>query len=200
MRKVLAVLLLGSAAAAPIQQPPVEQASQSAPIFRAGARLVEVNVVARDKRGPLMGLTHRDFTLFDDGKPQDIAFFSMRSVRSLPAEHRVSNAPLPDGIVSNRPGWNGDAPATQTVLLLDRLFLPPAGQAYVIPRIRMYLEHRRKRDGIGIYTLGPGLQVVQEVTDNGELLRHAVDRLRAGRPNNRDTDTSGLTGMPPRNT
>ncbi len=187
MRGFPAVLLLGPLAAAPSQLP----APQT---FKVGAKLVEVDVVAHDKRGPAIGLAKDDFTLLDNGKPQDIAFFSVRSVRGLAATRPLSTAPpLPSGAVSNRPNSKEDAPATQTVLLLDRLFTQQTNQAYDIQKIRMFLDQRRKRDGIGIYALGTSLQVLQDVTDNDALLRRAANGLTAQDANPRDADTAGMS-------
>ena len=43
--------------------------------IRVTTRLVEVNVVARDKNGPVAGLTQGDFILRDRGRVQKIAIF-----------------------------------------------------------------------------------------------------------------------------
>ena len=50
MRKFLAALLLLPLAAAPSQSPEPQT-------FKIGTKLVEVDVVARDRRGPATGLT-----------------------------------------------------------------------------------------------------------------------------------------------
>jgi hypothetical protein len=71
MRKLLAALLLGSVAGIPSQRTSTEDPSQPAATFRVGTKLVEVDVVARDKRGPATGPIKDDFILLDNGKPQD---------------------------------------------------------------------------------------------------------------------------------
>jgi hypothetical protein len=38
------------------------QAPPAAPTFRAGTKLVQVDVVVRGKKGPVVGLTKGDFT------------------------------------------------------------------------------------------------------------------------------------------
>ena len=40
------------------------------PIIRVTTRLVEVNAVVRDRKGPVAGLTQADFSILDNGKPQ----------------------------------------------------------------------------------------------------------------------------------
>jgi VWFA-related protein len=191
MRKLLAGLLLGSIAAAPSQLPEPQT-------FRVGTRVVEVDVVARDRRGAAAGLTKADFILLDNGKPQNIAFFTVRSAGALasatPAAQPLSNAPhLSPGVVSNRPGTNDDAPATQTILLLDRVFTGQLNQIFAIQRIAKFLDLRRKQDGIGIYTLGRDVRVIQDVTNDDRLLRRAANGLKAQEVAKRSSDTTGMT-------
>ncbi len=53
--------------------------AQQPTTFRTGTKLVEVDVVVRDKTGPAAGLTKEDFSVLDNGKPQEIAVFSVKS-------------------------------------------------------------------------------------------------------------------------
>lgn len=193
MRKFLAVLLVGPVIGATSHRASAQVPAQTSATFSVGTKLVEVAVVARDKRGPALGLLKDDFTLLDSGKPQDIAFFSVRAFRSLAAARTLStSAPLPPGVVSNRPNTKQDAPATKTVLLLDRVFTQQTDQIYDIQRIHLFLDRRRKPDGIGIYTLASHLQVLVDVTSDDDQLRRAANSLKGAQPN-RDTDTTGMS-------
>src|ERR1700722_5452789 len=98
MRQPASLLFLATIVAAQTQTPPTPT-----PTFRAGTKLVEIDVVAKDKNGPAGGLTKADFTLFDNGKPQEISVFSVKSAQ--PSAHLTS--PLPPGIVSNRVNGKG---------------------------------------------------------------------------------------------
>lgn len=192
MRKALATMMLASIAAVPSQRVSDEPSGPPA-TFRAGTKLVEVDVVARDRHGLAMGLTREDFTLLDNGRAQEIAFFSVKSVQGEALAPSVPAPPLPPGTVSNRRNPNEDNPATQTILLLDQLFTPPLDQMFAVQRMVKFLDLRRKRDGIGIYTLATRLQVVEDVTDDEDALRRAVGRLSARDPRNRDPDTTGMS-------
>jgi VWFA-related protein len=196
MRELLPVLLLASVAGAAAQRGSIEASAQPSATFRVGTKLVEVVLVARDKHGPAASLTKSDFTLLDNGKPQDIALFSVTSASALatmPSSRGTLSSALPAGVVSNRPGSNGDAPTTQTVLLLDRIFTGEVNQIIAIQRIVKFLDLRRKSDGIGIYTLGADVRVIQDVTDDDQLLRRAANSLKAQNVAHRSADTTGMT-------
>ena len=81
-------------------------------------RLVVVNVVAHNKKGELVeGLTQRDFTILDNGKPQQIRVFSVKRSETK----RVPSKPLPPNVFSNRVARGGDVPVNVAVILLDGL-------------------------------------------------------------------------------
>jgi VWFA-related protein len=168
--------------------------SEPAPTFSAGTRLVQVDVVARSKGAPATGLTKEDFTVFDNGKPQIISFFSVRSAKTAgPAPGPAAGA-LPRGAVSNRLERGSEALANTTILLIDQVNTPAVIQAFVIPRIVKFVKNRRTGDRIGIYTMsGDGLRAVQEITDDAELLSRAANSLKAREPGRRSPDTTGMT-------
>ncbi len=61
-------------------------AQETDSVLRVTSRLVEVSVVAQDKKGdPVRDLTRGDFTLTDNKQPQKIAVFSQEIAESGPA-------------------------------------------------------------------------------------------------------------------
>ena len=86
-RKLVASLIAAAllSPAAPLaSQEPDKQAAGQAPI-RVSTELVLVNVVARDKKGnPVRDLKQGDFTLYEDGKKQQISTFDFEDVDQLP--------------------------------------------------------------------------------------------------------------------
>lgn len=153
-----------------------------------------MDVIARSKSGPATGLTRDDFTLLDNGKPQKISFFSVRSTRTsgLVPSGRAA-VPLPEGALSNRLERDGEANAT--VLLIDQKNTPQTDQAFAIQRIVKFLEMRRRGDRIGVYIFARdgSLRTVQEITDDAELLRRAANSLKPRDPIYRTNDTTGMT-------
>ena len=72
------------------------QAHETTPQFRIRAErnLVLVRVVVRDDKGRTVGNLHKeDFRLLDDGKPQEIADFSVEVSNPKPQEAQPLVAP-----------------------------------------------------------------------------------------------------------
>jgi VWFA-related protein len=161
-------------------------AAQDQPTFRAGTRLVEVDVVVHNGKGPVDGLKKEDFTLLDQGKPQQVALFSVTAGRSL----MKAAVPLPPGTVSNRFNSKGESPASATILLIDRLNTPIENQTYANRKVLQFLKARGDRDRIGIYTLGTSVRAVQDLTDDQERLARAVKGIHPqdARPISPDVD------------
>ncbi len=168
------------------------------PTFRAGTKLVEVDVVARSKGAPATGLTKDDFTLLDNGKPQKIAFFSAQSGKSgsVAPPPAVGVTPLPTGVVSNR-AERAERPQGNTVVVfLDQRNTPQTDQAFAIQRIAKFIATRGLGDRTGIYTFGRNgsLTVVQEITSDSELLSRAAASLKWQDPEFRSPDVGGPEG------
>jgi VWFA-related protein len=185
MRKIKLLLVPATIlAAGPVL---LQTPSQQTPTFRARTRLIQVDVIVRDKNGPVMGLTQDDFTVLDNGKPQKIAVFAVKGSQSS----QRSAVPLPAGTVSNRVNRNGQEAASSTVLLIDQTNPPPDYQHYSNEKIVKFLETRRNQDRIGIYTLGEGLRVIQDLTDDPERLSRAVNGLKPHDSKHRILDVPG---------
>ena len=186
-KRISPLLLLAATVAA---QTPAEDS----PTFRAATKLVEVDVVARSKGAPATGLTKEDFTLFDNGKPQKIAFFSVRSARASGPGAQAA-PPLPAGAVSNRLERDGPLLSRATILLVDQKNTPPDTQAFAIQRIKTFARTSRNSDRFAIYSFGRDgqLHAVQELTDDRQLLLSAANTLKAMDPYYRTQDTTGMS-------
>lgn len=185
--KAIAALFLISALASALQDP--------TPIFRAGTKLVEVDVIARSKGAPATGLTKEDFTLFDNGKQQNIAFFSISSTRNARSAFVPALVPLPAGAVSNRLERDGPLLSRASILLVDQKNTPQDVQGFAIQRIKTFVRSSRKGDRFGIYSFGKDgeLHPLQELTDDTRLLIRAANTLKAMDPYYRTQDTAGMS-------
>jgi VWFA-related protein len=157
--------------------------------FRTGTRLVEVDVVVRSKDSPATGLSKEDFTLLDNGKPQEISVFSIKGAESsiptagLPPGAGQAPAPLPPGTYSNRSSRDREETKTATVLLIDQRNTPRNDQIYAIQRVAKFLASFPPGNRIAVYTFGrDGLRPLQDLTDNAELLRAAASTLQQKDP------------------
>ena len=163
------------------------QQDSPAPTFHSGTRLVEVYVVARNKDGPARGLTKDDFTLLDNGKPQEISVFTVRAressaTASVPISVTTSK-PFPAGVVSNRAAQDTDPLKSATALLIDRRNTTQNDQIFAIQRVVKFIGMRRMVDRMGLYTFGrDGFQTVQDLTEDAALLSRAADKVKPRDP------------------
>jgi VWFA-related protein len=170
------------------------QQDTPSPTFRAGTKLVEVDVIARSKGAPATGLSKDDFILFDNGKPRKIAFFSVQSGRAA-APPAANVTPLPAGVVTNRAEPEGHPQGNTVVVFLDQRNTPQPDQAFAIQRIAKFIATRGPEDRTGIYTFGRegSLKIVQEITSDSELLSRAAASLKAQDPSYLSPDVTGLS-------
>jgi VWFA-related protein len=146
--------------------------AQETPVLSVNTRLVEVDVVVHSKGAAVADLNRDDFTVLDNGKPQKIAVFSIRSSRSSGA----AVAPLPQGVVSNRLGTRDQEPAGATVVLFDTLNTAGGDQGYAHQQLLKYLATLQPGDHFALYALNKTLRVIQDFTQDPDRLIRAARR------------------------
>jgi VWFA-related protein len=139
--------------------------------FKTGTRLVQVDVIVQDKKGPVEGLTKGDFTVLDNGVPQSIAIFSIREITKSPPARR-----LVAGAVANRPLSEDGDPVAGTVILFDRLNTLPEDQAYARVQALKYFQGASRNEHIAVYALGKTLSILENFTNDQGRLVQAVRR------------------------
>jgi VWFA-related protein len=81
---LLAWLTLGNLFAQERPQPPPQEPERTGARVKVSTEIVLVNVVARDKHGNVIkDLKREDFTVFEDGKKQDVASFDFETVDEM---------------------------------------------------------------------------------------------------------------------
>src|SRR5258708_30982061 len=87
-------------------------AQPTAPLFRAGTKLVEVTVTVLDKKGhAVAGLAGSDFTNLDERKPRPVAFFRFYGVAAA-TPRSAPPGKLPPRIFTKPPAvTRGNPPA-----------------------------------------------------------------------------------------
>jgi VWFA-related protein len=149
--------------------------AQEPSLFQVNTRLVEVDVVVRSESGAVTGLTKNDFRILDNGRPQSIATFSVRSSTSK----NKATTPLPPGTISNRVSRTGEEPVAATVILLDRLNTAVEDQSYFGKELVKYLNTLQPGEHVAIYSLLKSLRIVEDFSDDPHRLLLAASRSRA---------------------
>ena len=155
---------------------PVDQ-----PILRVGTRLVQFNVIVRDRKGPVDGLTRKNFRIFDRGVERSVALFQANS-RSGDNAKFAEALKLPPSMTSNA---QADA-ANITVVLFDGLNTALQDQIYAKRQVLKFLSQVKPNDRVGIYVLGSSVKVLHEFTSDTASLMAAVRQFRG--------DSSGAGG------
>ena len=165
---------------------PAQQSLPDAPtpppetLIRSAVRLVQVSVVAEDKKGnPVTDLKAEDFTLLDEGKPQKIAFFAAPTP-TLAASETEQPSPkparlLPPNAFTNRYDLKGqNAPGAVTVVLFDALNTAPQDQSFVRKEVVHFLQSLKPQDHVAVYGLTTQLLILHDFTrDSADLVAAA---------------------------
>jgi VWFA-related protein len=150
-------------------------AKQESPVVRVTTRLVQVNVLVQDKKGePVSDLTKDNFTLLDQGQPQQISSFSVESLRPLPGTPQ----PLPTNFYSNRLEQKTGTPTSVTVILLDGLNTKFEDMAYARQQLIKFLSQLQPQDRVALYTLTTHLAVLHDFTSDAAPLLRAIERYK----------------------
>ena len=155
--------------------------------LRVATHLVQLNVIVNDKHGnPETGLTEKDFSIFDNGKRQQIRNFSVET-NSLATSTAVSPAP---GNYTNRPlGQNATANSV-TVILLDALNTEIGDQKLARDEVLRVLREREPQEYIALYRLSDELEILHDFTNDPAALRRVL--AASGNKSSSELDNSEL--------
>jgi len=167
------VTALASGQTQPARQPdPSPQ--RAGPVLRTTTRLVQLNVIVEDSKGrPVLDLKREDFSLLDEGLPQDIAIFSPAE---LSPNHSAA-ARSTSNVFDNRHPQDGKNHSV-SVILLDAMNTPFEDQAYIKAEVIKLLRQREPKEYLAIYFLGNELYVLQDFTQDSKALLASLDRLK----------------------
>ncbi len=142
-------------------------------MFKARVNLVQVPVVIRDKQGKAIGnLKQEDFQLFDKGKPQYIARFTMETAAGrLSKAAGAGTVPKP-----GEPAASGDQPDHFTAYLFDDVHIAFGDLVHARDAARRQIDKMRSTERVAIFTISG--QHVQDFTDDRDLLHAVLAKLR----------------------
>jgi VWFA-related protein len=165
------------------------QQGQQGQTIHVKTELIDLRAVVTDKRGQaITDLKKEDFELMENGKPQEVSFFSLVKIPGRGelrrAEATTANATADIPAVAPRPA---DTIGRTVLLYVDTLHLSPQSLLLVKKSLRKFIDERlTDQDLTAIVTSAGSLGVVEQFTRDRRVLRHAVDRLSA-RPNARNS-------------
>jgi VWFA-related protein len=202
MRALLIAALLAPLA---LPQEPVTQTppalSKKTPNFDVTTQLVVVNVAAKTKAGdPIPDLKASDFTVLEDGKPQQLKIFEFQHLEDavLPAPALVrrpeeaansaSPASLPAvkssvavAIAPAKPGEIKYRDRRLLVLFFDQAGMPVADQLRTQQSALKFLNSQiTQSDLVSIMTYDTSLSVKQDFTDDRDKLTQVIKALSIG--------------------
>ena len=156
------------------QAPEDNSATQPArPALRVVQQMVQVDIIAKDHDGkPVQNLKQSDFTVYDNGRKQDISFFSLETdkTRNLP------RPPLAPGTYSNLIEKKQGIPGNLTILLLDFLNTKHADIAFAKDKVIKLLGDMKPDDHVAVYVLSGRLYVLHDFTSDMSALTQSVKK------------------------
>lgn len=170
----LLVLACSLAAAARQQAPPAADPSQPPITFRVEVNYVEIDAIVTDQQGnPVTNLTRDDFQVFEEGKPQTIANFSLVHIPlERPDAPLFAPSPIEPDVRSNRREFDGRI----YVLVLDDLHTHFSRSPLVRQAARQFIErHFGANDMAAIVQTGGSRKGAQEFTTSRERLLRTLD-------------------------
>jgi VWFA-related protein len=177
------------------QQPPADAQTQPKPpasSIRVTSELVLANVVVRDKKGNLVrDLKKEDFTLFEDGKKQDISTFDFENVDQLEtagaAEKTVigeaaAEAAGPAGVLkkSDTPVMNA-RDRRVIVLYFDFSAMEPDQIDRCVESAKKYINAQmRPVDIVALVSLSTNMRVDLDFTDDKTKILSVLSAYSSG--------------------
>ncbi|HLH08709.1 MAG TPA: VWA domain-containing protein [Terriglobales bacterium] len=150
------------------------EAAETTPTFHASTRLVLVDVVVTDKSGkPVRGLTEKDFTILQDGKPQPISAFEAHVWRPLSAKLEKINLPPDQYTNFTEQGPN----SAVNVVLLDVLNTPQQDQQYARKQMIQFLRELPPGQKVALFVLGTKLRMMQGFSGSSDRLTQAAESI-----------------------
>lgn len=182
---VIPELTMSTATGVPDQPADAPQTTDKGYSLKVTSRLVDVGLVAYDKKGhPVTDLKTGDLEIYDDGKKQEIRSFALASnvlptaATASPAATSATSDTQEPTFANRAPdtaGSNATNPASEigsTILVIDESHIAWNDMSYARGQILKFLGSLAPGERVGLYTMnGLGFRVLTEVTaDHAALI------------------------------
>jgi VWFA-related protein len=171
-RLLLAVMLIPGFLAAQQNAGPSQEPDASVLSIKRTVRRVIVDVVVTDAaQKPVSGLSQHDFSVTEDGKPQQVLSFN---THNLDPEFTPPKLPaMPPNTFVNIP--SGPERGPLYVVLLDLVNTEMVDQPIARRNLLQFIEGKPQGTRFAVFVLSDGLYLTQGFTDDHALLAAAVD-------------------------
>jgi VWFA-related protein len=184
----LAAALLASPTARGQTETPAQTPSSSGFTLKVQTDLVLTDVVVRDRRtgAPVRGLKREDFSVFENGKPQQVASFDAQDVDQavrLPGTATVTGRAGAAATLGASAQKQAAALRDHRLIVLffDTTSLQPDDLDRVQGAARDYINTRMQNaDLVSVVSLGSTLSLDQDFTADKQLLLRAVNSYSGG--------------------
>lgn len=141
-------------------------------VLKSIVNRVILDVVVTDSNGrPVRGLTAKDFSVAEDGRPQEVLAFDVHSLDT--ASDFAKLPPLPANTFVNIPTTPERGPLY--VLLLDLVNSENSDEPYARKQLLNFISEKPKGTRVAIFVLSDGLHLVQGFTDDEKQLYAVLD-------------------------
>lgn len=189
VRSVLGLVAVGALLAGA----PARPRAQQAPVFRAALSMVSVDVVVRDRSGNIVrGLTQSDFTITEDGRPQEVRTFIFQEISE--AALAATSVDLLKGVEEKvleptaRPAAAPVAPTPMrseelagrrlVILLFDTSSMSPEDTQRSVDSARAFVaKDMTTADLVAVATVSSVLNVLRDFTADRALVTEALNLL-----------------------
>jgi VWFA-related protein len=156
---------------------------------RLRTELIQVQVVITDKQGRIIeSLKKQDFELLEQGRPQEVSFFSEERIGLQPVKPAVTN---PDRVADESPPAKSATSTHSILLFLDTLHL--SGPSLIRARlsVKQFVDEQvTDKDTVVVATSGGVFGIFQNPVRNRLALHRMVERIG-------DFDASGQSNFTP---
>jgi VWFA-related protein len=183
-----------------VAQEPAQSVASPGGTIRISTELVLVNVVARDKKGnPIRDLKKGDFTLYEDGKKQEISSFDFEDVDQL----QNAAGPTVTGAAPGTPGTllhsSKKAPPTLDardrrliLLFFDFSAMEPEQIDRSVDAAKKFIQTKMQpADLIAMVSLATNMHVDCDFTDDQKKLLGVLASYNSGEGQGFDTGATG---------
>ncbi len=165
----------------PSQSPKTKelQQKQDETTIRIETELVQVEAIVTDKSGKLIrDLKREDFELKEDGKPQEISYFSLGTATSPARWMTTEKKANSKEVMPTTTTTSETRPGRYIVLTIDDLHLAFSNLVYARQALLKFVDQQLTPDDqVALITTSGQLGLHQQFTNNRDILKRAINRL-----------------------